>query len=55
MKKCKVESKRKAKWLVHITLRNCPLEHIIEGNIEQTRRQRRRCKQLLDDVKDKRK
>jgi hypothetical protein len=47
--------RRKPKWIGHITLRNCPLEHIIEGKIEGTRRQGRSCKQLLGDFKDKRK
>jgi hypothetical protein len=28
-----------------------PLQHVIEGKTEQTRRRGRKCKQLLDDVK----
>jgi hypothetical protein len=34
--------------------RNCFLRHVIEGNIEVTGRQGGRRKQLLDDVKEKR-
>ena len=45
---------RKANWIGHILHRNCPLEHIIEGNIEEMVRQWRRHKQLLDDLKEKR-
>jgi len=47
---------RKAKWFCHILRRNCLLEHTIEGNIEGkiqvTGRIGRRCKQLLDDLKE---
>jgi hypothetical protein len=34
--------------------RNCLLSHIIEGKIIGTRRQGRRCKQLLNDLKEAR-
>jgi hypothetical protein len=38
--------------------RNCPLQHFIEGKmegrIEVTGRRGRRCEQLLDDLKEKR-
>jgi hypothetical protein len=34
--------------------RNCLVKHIIEGNIIGTRRRGRRCKQLLDDLKEAR-
>jgi hypothetical protein len=38
--------------------RNCLLKHVIEGKIEEgielTGRRERRCKQLLDDLKEKR-
>jgi hypothetical protein len=34
--------------------RNCLLKHIIEGKIRQTRRRGRRCKQLLDELKEAR-
>ena len=50
--------KRKAKWIGHILRRNCLLQQIIEGKIkgqiEVTRRRGRRCKKLLDDLKDRR-
>jgi hypothetical protein len=41
----------KANWIGHILSRNCLLKHITEGKIRGTRRQERRCKQLLDDLK----
>jgi hypothetical protein len=45
-------------WIGHILHRNCFLKHAIEGKIEGriewTGRRGRRCKQLLDDLKDKR-
>jgi hypothetical protein len=47
---------RKANWIGHILRRNCLLKHMIEGRLEGTEmtgRQRRR-KQLLDDLKEKR-
>ena len=50
--------KRKANWIDHILRRNCLLKQVIEGKIkgeiEVTRRQGRRCKKLLDDLKDRR-
>ena len=50
--------KRKANWIGHILRRNCLLKQVIEGKIkgeiEVTRRQRRRRKKLLDDLKDRR-
>jgi len=50
--------RRKANWIGHILCRNCLLRHIIggkmEGRIEVTRIQGRRCKQLLDDLKETR-
>ena len=49
--------KRKANWIGHILSRNCLLQQFIEGKIkgqiEVTRRGRRR-KKLLDDLKDRR-
>ena len=45
-------------WIGHILRRNCLLKHVIErkiqGRIEVTRRRGRRCKQLLDGLKEKR-
>jgi hypothetical protein len=50
--------RRKANWIGHILRRNCLLKHVIEGKlegrIEMTGRQGRRSKQLLDDLKEKR-
>jgi hypothetical protein len=50
--------RRKANWIGHILRRNCLLKHVIEGKlegrIEMTRRRGRRRKQLLDDLKEKR-
>ena len=50
--------KRKAKWIGHILRRNCFLKQVIEGKIkgeiEVTRRQGRRRKKLLYDLKDRR-
>jgi hypothetical protein len=50
--------KRKANWIGHILRRNCLLKHVIEGKIkgqiEVTRRQERRRKKLLNDLKDRR-
>jgi hypothetical protein len=49
--------RRKANWTGHILRRNCLLKHVIEGKlegmIEMTARRGRRCKQLLDDLKEK--
>jgi hypothetical protein len=42
--------RRKATGIGHILIWNCLLKHAIEGK-EWTRRQGRRCKQLLDDFK----
>jgi hypothetical protein len=50
--------RRTANWIGHILRRNCLLKHVIEGKlegrIEMTGRRGRRCKQLLDDLKEKR-
>jgi hypothetical protein len=50
--------RRKANWNGHIFCRNCLLKHIIEGKteggIEVTKRQSRRHKQLLNDLKETR-
>ena len=50
--------KRKANWIGHILRRNCLLKQIIEGKIkgqiEVTRKRGRRCKKLLNDLKDRR-
>jgi hypothetical protein len=50
--------RRKANWIGHVLRRNCLLKHVIErkreGRIEPTGRRGRRCKQLLDDLNEKR-
>ena len=50
--------KRKANWFGHILRRNCLLKQFIEGKIkgemEVARRRGRRCKKLVDDLKDRR-
>ena len=49
---------RKANWIGHILRKNCLLKQAIEGKIkgeiEVTRRQGRKRKRLLDDLKDRR-
>jgi len=48
----------KANWVGHIFRRNCLLKHVIEGKIrgriKVTGRRRRRCKQLLYELTEKR-
>jgi hypothetical protein len=50
--------KRKANWIGHILRRNCLLKEVtegkIKGRIEVTRRRGRRCKKLLDNLRDRR-
>jgi hypothetical protein len=50
--------KRKANWIGHILSRNCLLQRVtegkIQGEIEVTRRQGRRRRKLLDDLKKRR-
>jgi len=50
--------KRKANWKGHILRRNCLLQRVtegkIQGGIEVTGRQGRRCRKLLDDLKGRR-
>jgi hypothetical protein len=50
--------RRKANWIGHILRRNCLLKHVIErkieGRIEMMGRRGRRRKQLLDNLKEKR-
>ena len=47
----------RASWIGHILHGNCLLKHVIEGKvegrIEGTRRQGRRRRQLLDELKEK--
>ena len=49
--------KRKANCIGHVLRRNCLLKQVIEGKIKgemEVTRRRRRCKKLLDDLKDRR-
>jgi hypothetical protein len=49
--------RRKANWIGHMLHRNCLLKHVegkLKGRIEKTERRGRRRKQLLDDLKEKR-
>ena len=50
--------KRKANWIGHILRRNCLLKQVIEGKIklemEVARRRGRRCRKLLDELKERR-
>ena len=50
--------KRKANWIGHILPRKCFLQRVfegkIQGGIEVTGRQGRRCTKLLDDLKKRR-
>jgi hypothetical protein len=51
-------SKRKGNWIGHNLRRNCLLQQGIErkikGGIEVTGRRGRRCRKLLDDLKERR-
>ena len=53
-----VISKHKANWIGHILRRNCLLQQFIKGKIkggiEVTRRRGRRCRKLLNDLKERR-
>jgi hypothetical protein len=48
----------KANWIGHLLRRNCLVQHVIEGKIEErievTGRRGKRSKELLDDLKEKR-
>jgi hypothetical protein len=50
--------KRKANWIGHILRRNCLLQRVIEekiqGGIEVTGRRGKRCRKLLDNLKERR-
>jgi hypothetical protein len=49
--------RRMANWIGHILRRNCLLKHVTDGKlevrIEMTGRRRRRCRQLLDDLRER--
>jgi hypothetical protein len=51
--------RRKTNWIGHVVHRNCLLNHVTEGGtkrmrMDMTGRLGKRCKQLLDDLKEKR-
>jgi hypothetical protein len=50
--------KRKANWICHILCRNYLLKRVIKGTIQGeikvTGRQGRRCRKVLDDLKERR-
>jgi hypothetical protein len=46
--------RKKTNWIGHILSMNCLLKHVIEGKVEVKWRRGRRCKQLLDDLKETR-
>jgi hypothetical protein len=50
--------KRKANWIGHILRKNCLLQRVIEGKIQEgievTGRRGRRRRKLLDDLKERR-
>ena len=54
----RIRNRMKANYIGHILRRNCLLKHATEGKIEGiiciTGRRGRRCKQLLDDLKETR-
>ena len=45
---------RNDNWIGHVLRRNCLLKHVFEGKIKGVGRRRRRRKQILDDLKEKR-
>jgi hypothetical protein len=47
--------KRKANWIGHTLRRNCLIKQVIEGKIKgEMEVTRRRCKKLMNDLKDRR-
>jgi len=46
--------RRKANWIGRMLCGNCLLKHVTEGKADVMGRQARRCKQLLDVLKEKR-
>jgi hypothetical protein len=51
------EVSKLANWISHILRRNCFLQRVnegkLKGGIEVTGRQGRRCRKLLDDLKER--
>jgi hypothetical protein len=54
LRKANRQIKIKVNWFCPILRRNCILKHVIEWRIEGMRKRGRRRKQLLDDVREKR-
>ena len=46
--------RRKGNCSDHLLHRDCLLKHIIEGKMEETERHGKRCKQLMNGLKEKR-
>jgi hypothetical protein len=44
--------RKKSNWIGHILRRKRLQKHITEGKIEGTRRREKRCKPVLDDLKE---
>jgi len=44
--------RRRVDWFDQIFSTNCSLKHVMEEKVEVTGRRGRRCKQLLDDMKE---
>jgi hypothetical protein len=44
-----------ANWIGHVFCKNCLLKHVTEGKIKLIGRRRRRRKQLVDNIKNKKK
>jgi hypothetical protein len=47
--------RRKANWIGHMLRRNCLLKQVMKGKREGTGRQGRRCKKLVEGLREKEK
>ena len=52
MEETRTMKRRKAKRIVHILRRNCLLKEIIKEKTEGAKRRGRRCRQILDNLKE---
>jgi hypothetical protein len=56
-RRTEISYKKKTNWISHSLRRNCLLKHVIEGKIEGrvevTGRRGRRCKQLMNYLKER--
>jgi hypothetical protein len=50
-----VMKRKRANWIGHMVPRNCLLKQVMKGKIEGTGRQGRRCKKLVEDLREKEK